>query len=342
MRWWWIGIFVVNILGGKEMDVVKMVEEIVLPVMHEKNIPGIAVAVYFEGKEYLVNLGFADRETRKPVTPDTIFELASISKVFTSTLLALEVQAGRMRLNDPVTKYLPLIKKKNIPLERVTLQSLATHTSSLARMSPPKIQTPEALMRYYETWTPSWPIGTRYLYSNSGFGLLGMAIGGANQTSFEEVLRIALLNPLGMGRTFVHVPSELKGAFAQGYSSVGKPLPPTVFKPWGAGGGALKSTSKDMLAFLEANLGVKGPQPLLSAMQLAQQGIFKVSDKLTLGLGWQRFQDQGRLIVDKNGGVDGFSTYIGMTGKSGVVLLANKGKGEMTALGRKLLLRLVK
>lgn len=338
-----LSLFCQTFLRAQETDITKEVEEVIRPFMQKKKIEGVAVALYYNGKSYLINFGLAHPPPNsKPVTADTVFEIASITKVFTSTALAVNILAGKMQLKDPITKYLPQIRRKNIPLERVTLQHLATHNSSIPRVPEGKrVNTPPELMRYFENWTPKWPVGSRYLYSNIGFGLLGYALEETDHRPFMQILEMTILNPLGMRSTVMRIPPNFHSALAQGFSEAGKAVPDDNINAWPAGG-ALRSTSRDMLAFLEANLGVRGPPALLQAMQLAQQGLYKVNDKLTLGMGWQRFNFQGVLMIDKNGGLDGFSSYIGMAGKNGVVLLANKGRTQITDAGRELLFKLAK
>jgi beta-lactamase class C len=322
----------------------EMIKSIVKLYMERKEIPGMTLGVVYGKQSNIYNFGFADLDLKTPVTQDTIFDLASITKVFTSTALALEIQNGKMTLKDPVTKFLS-ISNQNEGLSKVTLLDLATHTSSLPRV-PPSLRQGEKyssrkLMYYLEQWMPSYPVGTKFLYSNLGFGVLGYAIGNVNSQTYEDAIKDLITQPLGMTSTFIKIPSESFKQYAQGYSKEGNPVPPLPINAW-PGGGALHSTSKDMLQFLKANLGVRGPPDLLKAMIFAQQPFFKVSDSLTMGLGWQRVERNGFLIIDKNGGVPGFSTYMGMIPekKLGLVLMVNKGKGGSTGIGRLLLLRL--
>jgi beta-lactamase class C len=314
--------------------------------MQRLDAPGVAVALYHDGKAYLINYGMADRETNIPVTSDTIFEIASITKVFTSTALAYEVVQGNMHLNDSVILYFPALSNTTGPIGQITLLHLATHRSSLPRMPPPlrggRQYDPNGLVAFLKTWKPDYPIATRYVYSNLGFAILGQAIANVLQTNYEGVIKQVITGPLEMHSTMVNVPAELQNNYAQGYNKQGKRAKRYGFNPW-PGGGALRSTGRDMLKFLLANLGIEGPSDLVKAMEFAQKGQVKISERLTMGLGWQVFKsDEGAILIDKNGGVVGFSSYIGMipATKSGIVLLCNKGKTQITQLGREILLRL--
>lgn len=326
----------------------QVIDDAVSLFMRDFKVPGVAVALYYKGKAYTYCYGYADLAHKKQVTDDTIFEIASITKVFTATSLAWEVLAERMQLQDPISKYLPGLPKQDSPFAGITLYQLATHTSSLPRTPPqksPQDHSPYStaeMTAWLKGWTPQDPIGSKYAYSNLGYGLLGFALSAHSAIPYEQIIRQEILQPLGMNSTFVTVPEAYKGLYAVGYGKGGEiasHYPSTIWP----GGGALRSTNHDMLQFLMANLGVKGPPHLLQAMKFAQKGFFRVNDTLVLGLGWQIIDKSYKLkIVDKNGGVSGFSSYIGMVPEKtmGIVILTNKGKARAATLGRAILERL--
>lgn len=305
--------------------------------MLNNDVPGIAVCI-FDGQVGVIHCyGVRDVARNIPVTPDTLFEIASITKVFTATDLALQVEEGHMALHDSITRYLPELDKSEAPINKVTLEELATHTSSLPRGLPARYSR-KMVLAFLRDWAPMYPIGSHYLYSNLAFGVLGYALEAEEKEPLEQLLNREILHPLGMNETFITVPQNLYQNLAQGYSPRGSPVPANKVSAWPAGG-ALKSTPSDMLKFLKFNLGVLGPNNLQRAMQLAHKGYFKVNDHLTMGLGWQHFTHNGVHILDKNGGLAGFSSYIGMIPdrKLGIVILANKSKVNCTKLGRSIL-----
>lgn len=312
-------------------------------VMREKKIPGIAVALVLGKQSYLFSYGIANEKTGIPISQNTLFAIASITKVFTSTELALLVLRKKLSLANSIASFLPGLGSSLIPANRISLQQLATHTSSLPRSLPANYAqnglTYPKLIEFLRSWRPDFPLGTHYLYSNIGFGLLGLAEENVSHQSYQQLIQRDILFPLGMKNTTVDTSRGLQSSYAQGYSPDGKavPLPDRAFLP---ASGALWSSSSDMLQFLKANLGMEGPKELLYAMQTAQAPYFKVSEKLTLGLGWQRVQLKGYLLIDKNGGVPGFSSYIGMAPMQqvGIVILVNKAKMNATQVGRQLLL----
>lgn len=322
----------------------KIVDNHIQKFMQEKNIPGVTVALFYNNKGSFYNYGVADRKTNKPVTENTIFEMASVTKVFNSTALAVEVLRGKMQLNDPITKYLPPLHANRETVEQVNLQELATHFSSLPTMPDHigklkhGILTVAQVMNYLQNWKPAHPIGTNYEYSNLGFGLLGFAVANVEHTNYNHMLHMLVLNPLNMNSSGSEIPEHLMHNYSQGYSPQGKPVPRGPGMAF-EGGGMMRSTGADMLKFLEANLGVSGPAELKKAMQFAQKGITPVSKHLTMGLAWQNFTKDDLLFIDKNGGIEGYSSYIGMIPdqKMGIVLISNMGRTQITEVGREIL-----
>lgn len=318
----------------------KTVNKAIQQFMQKKKVPGVSVALFVEDKPYAISYGVANVKDNIPVYPATIFELASVTKVFTAILVAENILDGQMALTDPVTKFMPWFYEPDIPFNRISIVNLATHTSSLPRALPAikEAYTPGSVMLFLTNWKPSYPIASKYSYSNLGFGILGYALEGLNRKSYSQLLYDGILEPLAMNSTELVVPDSLKPFYATGYSKEGKPVP---YDPVGAlpASGALRSSGLDMLKFLQANLGVRGSKELIKAIRYTQEPYFKVNADLSIGLAWQRTMTGGMLILDKNGGYAGFSSYIGIIPdkKIGVVLLANKGKTGITKLGRSIL-----
>jgi beta-lactamase class C len=317
----------------------QIVDEEIAEAMKKTGSPGIAVALFDGKRAYTLSYGYANATKQTPITEDTIFEIGSVTKVFTTTALAWEVLNGKMKLNDPITEYLN-IKNSNGDISHVRLVDLATHTSSLPRDIPNPYEL-NAVLNFLSNWKAEYPISTRYVYSNAGFGILGLALANVEKESYFKVIDQIILDPLNMHSTFMVVPQNYEQNYAVGYTpndQIARRLQPSVL----GAGGHLRSTSADMLKFLLANMGLEGPKELINAMKFAQKGNFKVSDDFTLALGWQLKTEDGIFFIDKNGGVPGFSTYIGFLPKHniGVVLLFNKAKADATSWGRKLLRRL--
>ncbi|VVC77199.1 Beta-lactamase [Aquicella siphonis] len=330
------------------LAVSQMIDRMAVSHQRKHDIPGMAIAVYYQGRDYLHNYGLANETRNTLVTENTLFELASITKVFTATLLAMEVQTGSVHLDDPVVRYLPgLSTTKNLPIDHVTLRELATHSSGFPRdveglgISKGRDDT---LIYALKTWRPSRPVGSHYQYSNIGFGLLGKALENAAHASYQDLLRKTITQPLEMSHTLINVPDTGFPRQARGYRANGMPAPHYV--PLNLlGGGALRSSSSDLLKFMKAYLGVPGApvsKNLFLALQLAVSPFYKVNSRFDMGLGWQRVTRSGKVYITKNGMNQGFNTFIGFDQKDkfGVVVLTNKRDGKAETLGTVILDRL--
>lgn len=303
-------------------------------------VPGIAVGLYYQGKPYFYNFGYADPQKKLPVTEHTIFEIGSITKSFTATLLALEVLKGTMQLDDTLMMHMPFVRNHSSFLRDITLEELATHTSSLPRKSPVRkpLMTKRRVLHALLRWRPEYPIGSHYLYSNLGYNVLGYALEARTHKPYTQLFDDYIIDPLHMETTLLNVPRSLKKHYAQGHNPRGIPIPRMRVNALGAAG-SLKSTTHDMMKFLMANMGVYGPDSLIEAMKFTHQGLFRVNKRMTQGLSWQRVHFKGIDLIDKNGGVTGFSTWIGFVPRTnvGLILLSNKRNKQLTALGRRLL-----
>ena len=315
------------------------------------HIPGIAAAVYFKGKTYFFTAGVANKAAQTPITRNTIFQVDSITKTFTSTLMMLAIQKKLMQLSDPLVNFLPpQVKQSGGPINKVTLEQLATHTSSLPRFirmskSQRRSFTNAGVYQFLENWQPTMPIGSTYLYSNLGYGLLGNAVANAFKQPFATLLHQYILTPLGMKNTFyIDVPAALVSQRATGYDEEGSA---TDYVFWGTSSpaAAIASNITDMSVYLKAQLGLGvAPSSLTTAMQATHQGYFQVSPNLVESLGWARVTVKGVTMVRKNGGSPGFASCMMLWPKhqSGIIILTNHYKVRPSAcfIGRLVLQRL--
>jgi beta-lactamase class C len=311
---------------------------------------GVAVAVRIDGQTSFFNHGAADLARSRPVTSDSIFNLASVGKLFAATLLAQAVKQGELKLDDPIAAYVTELQQGG-DIRRVTFGQLASHTSGLPRV-------PESYERWHQgqytfpdfvRFLNAWRAdqdhapGQQDLYSNTGMVLLRVALERRFKTPFASLMQQRLTGPLGMTSTALPLPRALVPRAVQGYGLAGRP----IGKPgdeqgtfdW-PGAGQIFSSPRDMAAFLTANLGeLPDQEPLAAAMAFAQQGVFKVSARFTQGLAWQIIAGGNVTIVDKNGGLNNTSTYIGLVpqAKIGVVILSNRGRQGATNVGRAIL-----
>jgi len=269
------------------------------------------------------------------VPADRVFEIGSITKTFTASILAGMVADGSVRLDDPVAKYLPASVR--VPARngrQITLVDLATQSSGLPRMpanmaprdssNPYADYTVEQMYAFLSSYELPRDPGATYEYSNLGVGLLGHALALKAGTSYEELVRRRVLGPLGMRETAITLSPALRARVASGHDAEGHVVPswdlPTL-----AGAGALRSTAQDMLKFLAANLDTAGPFRLAHVSRHAAGNA-----TMSIGLAWHILaRPGGASITWHNGGTGGYRSFIGFDAarRVGVVVLTNANIG---------------
>lgn len=273
--------------------------------------------------------------TARPLDRNSLFEIGSITKVFTGTLLADMTRRGEVSLDDPVATLLP--EDVSVPSHDdgpITLGSLAMQNSGLPRlpnnMRPANMLNPYAdygedqLYEFLSGHQLRRAPGAQFEYSNLGFGLLGHALAREAGMSYEELVRERILAPLGMAETAVTLTPELASRLVSGHNALGEPVPHWDLSVL-AGAGALRSSAEDMLKFAAAALRAG---PLQEALALAMQPRASAGQPaLRIGLGWVSLGAGADTIVMHNGGTAGFRTFLGITPASGraVILLTNSG-----------------
>lgn len=311
---------------------------------------GIVVGVIGPEGRRVIAYGQLEKGDPRPLNGDTIFEIGSATKVFTSLLLADMVQRGEVALDDPVAKYLPPNAKMPERNGRsITLVDLATHTSGLPRlptnMSPKDPANPyadysvEQLYQFLSTYQLTRDIGSQYEYSNLGGGLLGHVLARRAGMDYEALVRSRICGPLGMNNTRITLTPEMKARLAAGHNAALDTVEnwdlPTL-----AGAGALRSTANDLLTFLAANLGyTKSPlAPAMAAMLKVRRPTGQPG--LEVGLGWHIFTTNGKEIIWHNGGTGGYRSFIGFDPKAGVGVVALSNASTLAGvddIGRHLL-----
>lgn len=304
---------------------------------------GIVIAGVDTGGPRYDAAGFLG-EGGEAVGPDTIFEIGSITKVFTGILLADAVLSGKAALEDPVSRHLPAdLLGAESPLRSITLLELSTHTSGLPRLPPDLDRGADpadpyahySVDRLLET-LPSITADQikdrgKTSYSNFGVGLLGHLLERISGKPYEVLLREVILDPLGMSSTYlsrpgVVLPGEAKARLATGHSG-GKPVSHWRIDAL-CGAGAILSTASDLARFAEAQWSGEAPARLAAAMNLAA-----ARHSGDVGLGWF-IQGQGTLVHD--GGTGGFRSElrVNLPDKSATIRLMNSagptGAGELT------------
>jgi D-alanyl-D-alanine-carboxypeptidase/D-alanyl-D-alanine-endopeptidase len=298
----------------------------------EKQGVGIVIGVIDAKGQRVVAYGSLEKGGKRPLDGDTLFEIGSITKVFTSLLLADMAQRGEVKLDDPIAKYVPSTAK--IPErggKQITLVDLATHTSGLQRMpanfnskdpaNPYIDYTEDQLYTFLSSYELTRDIGVKFVYSNLGFGLLGQGLARRNGTDYETLVEKRICEPLGMKSTRITLTPEMEQRFAAGHSSdlvtVSRWDIPSL-----AGAGALRSSTNDMLKFLAAAMGhshtnlTPAFKTMLSVKRPTGQAF------IDSALGWAIDTRGGGEIIWKNGGTGGYRTFIGYSPRTGVGIVA--------------------
>lgn len=295
---------------------------------------GIVVGTFGPEGRRIVSHGRFGAFYARPVDGDTVFEIGSITKTFTTLLLAEMAGRGEVGLDDPVAKYLP--ETVTVPERggrQITLTDLATHTSGLPRLpgnlEPADLENPyadytvEQLYAFLSDYALPRDIGSQYEYSNLGMGLLGHALARHADTDYGSLLHERILAPLDMLSTADTVYPDMKNRLANGHDQTLAPVAgwdlPTL-----AGAGALLSSVNDQLNYLELLLGAR-PSPLQAALATTLATRRPTGENDETGLGWVISGVGNSQLIWHNGGTGGYRSFLGfMPAKGiGVVALSN-------------------
>ena len=324
-------------------DLRTRIDALAKPFLDAGTVVGMTVGVLEGGERHV--FGYGKLGAGNDTLPDgrTVYEIGSITKVFTGILLADLVRDGTVKLDQPVQELLP--EGVTVPTkgdQPITLRHLATHTSGLPRMpsnfEPQDPKNPYAdydAKRLYagvqSAQLQSRP-GTAYAYSNLGVGLLAHALARAAGKPYEVLLRERILDPLGMRDTAITLTDSMKERLAPGHLAHGVPTPSWDFDAF-AGAGAIRSTVDDMLTFLEANLA-GGQTPLTASLAQARELYAEPAGQpVKMGLGWHfGLAPGGRW---HNGETGGYHSHAGLLLENdiAIVVLANTATGKVDQLG---------
>jgi D-alanyl-D-alanine carboxypeptidase len=325
--------------------------------MKAMNIPGIAIALTDSEKLLRVSTyGYADVAAQQPVTPETLFEIGSISKSFTSLAVMQLWEERRLDLHAPVKRYLPWFEIRS-EYEPATLQNLMSHTAGIIQgavfLGDPR----------YEVWAlrrtaATAPPGTYFHYSNAGYKILGVVVEEVARQPFGDFIRMHLLDPLGMTSTDPIITNETRKRLAVGYEAFYNDRPPATDRPFAtatwyeyiAGDGNIASTPADMATYMRMwiNHG-QGPRGRIISEEsfnrmtecIIAQG--EKSRDYFYGYGLEIFESSGCTCIGHGGGMVGYHSHmlIDRTNNLGCTVLMNgPGEGaeeEITAFALQLL-----
>lgn len=307
---------------------------------------GLAAALYAGRHVEFFSYGFADDAAKRPVTPDTLFNLASLRKPFEATLVALGALRGELRLDDTLPKYLPELTGDYV--RKVTVGQLATHTSGMLLPTDHPPWPNDSFSRgqfidMFNAWTPqaSEAPARQRIYSHACYVLLQLVLERCYRAPIATLLAQRVLAPLGMNATSLPERGEDNRAamdaawmqrVVQGYSDQGTAIgPPGSQQSYFdfAGTGQMFSSPRDLAIFVAACVDGRSIDPhLREALRMTQLETFRVDGKFGQGMAWENVRLPGVTIVDKPGGLNNASGYLGLVParRIGIVLLANRGE----------------
>lgn len=290
------------------------------------------------GRSIIAHGSFGGIDPRA-VDGDTVYEIGSVTKLFTGLLLADMARRGEVALNDPLAKHLPMnIAVPERDGKMITLADLATHTSGLPRMpydfeptdetNPYADYTTEQMFAFVSSYQLPRDIGSEYEYSNLGAGLLGQALAQRAGKDYEALVRERITGPLAMHSTTIELTPRLSGRMATGHNEMLE-IAPNWDLPAFAGAGALRSTANDLLTFLTMALSTdRTPLATAVADTLATRRAIG-EQETSAALGWVVTKSSNGEIAWHDGGTGGYSAFIGVhpVMKTGVVVLSNANTG---------------
>ncbi len=314
---------------------------------------GVVVGIVDESDQQTLARGVT-RAEGDSVDKHTVFEIGSITKTFTGLALADRVEQGAVRLGARVAASLPdSVDGPGQNEESITLKQLVTHTAGMPRLPPNFGEEPEfestdpyaaysvaELHRGLDGTTLLHPPGTAYQYSNFGVGLLGHVLARRSDTTYRALIRDRISARLGMEDTWGELPEGPKQRLATGHRSGGSVAPHWHWRESMAGAGALRSSARDMVTYLKAQLGQAGaPSPLRRAIERSHTTLYDRQGAGPIAYGWHVREQNGHIVFWHNGETEGFKSFIGFNPErdAGVVVLSNVAQGGLDEMGFALL-----
>ncbi|MCW5688549.1 MAG: beta-lactamase [Pseudolabrys sp.] len=330
------------------------VDQAYRPLLKQYDIPGMAVAVTVNGQQYFFNFGDAAKETKTPVTKDTLFEIGSVSKTFTATLAAYAVDRGALALDAHPGAYMPALHGSAV--DKATVLNFGTYTAGgLPLQLPASVRNDATMAAYFKAFKPSAAPGERRQYSNPSLGLFGHLAALALKRDFADVMEKDIFSPLGLKHSYIRVPKAAMDRYAWGYKgSKAVRVNPAVFADETYG---VKTSAADLIRFVDINIAPDQiDAPMRRAVEATHVGYFRVG-AMVQGLGWEQYDypvtletlragnsadmiykpqaataltppraPQSATLFNKTGSTTGFGSYVAFVParKIGLVMLANR------------------
>ncbi len=308
--------------------------------------PGFIVGVKYQDSVFYFGYGSISKDSEQVPDENTIFEIGGLTKTFTSSLVSILVEEGKMGFEKPLNDYLS-DATKNEDTKNITIDQLLTHTSNLPRMplefgvkeieenNPYAHYTKQDLMDFYTEYIPFEPKKKKkrkkknkdnYAYSHLNYALMEVAIENSQNTSFEKLLTDKILGPIKMNDTRIELSENQKQRLALGYTTSGQSTPPWKFQSFQASEG-LKSTAKDLIKFAEAHMGETNSR-MTKALYATHEGRKTTArnKKVKSARGWHIISPKNyHDIILHSGNTNGHRSYLAFVKESqtAVVILTN-------------------
>jgi D-alanyl-D-alanine carboxypeptidase len=304
-----------------------------------RNLPGVVVGVVADQElVWAAGFGFADTAARRAMTPQTRFRMASHSKLFTATAVMQLREQGKLRLDDPVSRFLPWFKVKAAGPDDppITVEELLTHTSGLPREAGPhwntyEFPTADELRRLLPERQAAFAPEVRWKYSNLAFSLAGMVVEAASGQRWADYVQEHIFRPLGMTSSSVDQPvSGLAVGYGRRMPDGTRALMPFIDARGMGSATGITSTVEDMARFVSVQFGGKtrSGERLLSEASLREMHRPRVLDgnwTQGTGIGFGVRRDKEKVYVGHGGGYPGYTTQtlIQLDSRVGVIVLTN-------------------
>lgn len=337
---------VVPSIGDDKFQHEKKIESLVEPYLTHKKVNAVSIGIISNGKTWKRSYGSLTSDKEQAADEKTIYEIGSISKVFTSILLADAIESGTIKLDDPISSVMKELSKTNPSVgDSITVRHLSHHLSGLPVMPPnytPKEPTNpfkeydrEKLSEYLLSAKPARKPDEGYEYSNLAVGLLGDLLSQQAGVSYEELLRVKITEPLGMSDTVIKLSKEQATRFAPPHNSALLPDHAWDFDAL-AGCGAIRSTVDDMLLFAQASMNPPKGE-IGKALELAwKQHKPALKGNHAMGLGWMIAGDGSTRW--HNGQTGGYHSMILVSRdlKCATVMLCNTAEIKLDVLAEQI------
>jgi len=303
--------------------------------------PGFVVGIIVGDSTYVFPYGSLSKNESSSPNSNSIFEIGGATKVFTASLVQLLVEEGKMDYDAPLNSYLNK-KQRNKAYNEITVLDAITHVTGLPRMpmgfgakefednNPYAYYTKVDFFEFYQNYNIKPSKKKSYQYSNVSYALLQQAIENVSEQNYEILLNEKILAPIGMSHTAVNLSEEQHSALAGGYTLIGKATDAWDYQSFEASSG-LKSSTKDLLAFLNVQLG-QSEMALAKSFEAMHEELYKtdIDDRTYIAKGWHTIKQRKYFdVLAHSGSTSGHRMFMGFVKETNtaVVVLSNSENG---------------